>query len=46
MVQAAVTRDFRVVQGLTLVFALGTVTVNLLGGVALAALDPRIQVGA
>jgi peptide/nickel transport system permease protein len=46
MVQAAVTRDFRVVQGLTLVFALGTVTVNLLGDVALAALDPRIQVGA
>lgn len=44
MIQAAVTRDFPVVQGLTLVFGMGTVLVNLVGDVALAALDPRIRV--
>ena len=43
MIQAAVTRDFPVVQGLTLVFGVGTVLVNLLGDVTLAVLDPRIR---
>jgi peptide/nickel transport system permease protein len=45
MVQAAISRDFNVVQGLTLVFALSTVAVNLLGDIVLAGLDPRIRVG-
>jgi peptide/nickel transport system permease protein len=45
MVQAAISRDFNVVQGLTLVFALSTVAANLLGDIVLAGLDPRIRVG-
>jgi len=45
MVQAAISRDFNLVQGLTLVFALSTVAVNLLGDIVLAGLDPRIRVG-
>ncbi|MGB8860801.1 MAG: ABC transporter permease [Ilumatobacteraceae bacterium] len=44
MVQASVSRDFSVVQGLTLVFALGTIIVNLIGDLALTMLDPRIRV--
>jgi peptide/nickel transport system permease protein len=44
MVQSAVGRDFNVVQGLTLLFAIAVVLVNLVGDLALAAVDPRIRV--
>ena len=44
MIQSAVNRDFPVVQGLTLVFAMAVVVVNLLGDVAVAAADPRIRI--
>jgi peptide/nickel transport system permease protein len=43
MVEGASNRDFNVVQGLTLVFSLGVVGVNLLGDVVLTALDPRVE---
>jgi ABC-type dipeptide/oligopeptide/nickel transport system permease component len=41
MIEAASQRDFPVVQGLTLVFGLAIVTINLLVDVAVAFLDPR-----
>jgi len=43
MVQGAIARDFNVVQGLTLVFSLAVVVLNLVGDVMLASLDPRID---
>ena len=43
MLDAIFNRDFPVVQGVTLVFALMVVAVNLLTDLAHAALDPRIE---
>ncbi|WP_448616789.1 ABC transporter permease [Modestobacter sp. URMC 112] len=43
MLDAIFNRDFAVVQGVTLVFAIMVVVVNLLTDVAHAALDPRVQ---
>ena len=43
MLDAIFNRDFAVVQGVTLVFAIMVVIVNLLTDVAHAALDPRVQ---
>jgi peptide/nickel transport system permease protein len=43
MLDAIFNRDFAVVQGVTLVFAVMVVVVNLLTDVAHAALDPRVQ---
>lgn len=44
MILAATQRDFAVVQGLTLVFAIVVVAVNLLADVTLAILDPRVTI--
>ncbi len=43
MITAIFNRDFPIVQGVTLVFALMVVLVNLLTDVAHAALDPRVR---
>jgi peptide/nickel transport system permease protein len=43
MLDAIFNRDFAVVQGVTLAFAVMVVVVNLLTDVAHAALDPRVQ---
>jgi peptide/nickel transport system permease protein len=43
MLDAIFNRDFAVVQGVTLVFAVMVVVINLLTDVAHAALDPRVQ---
>ena len=43
MINAIFQRDFPVVQGVTLVFAILVVLVNLLADVAYAALDPRVS---
>jgi peptide/nickel transport system permease protein len=43
MLDAIFNRDFAVVQGVTLVFAVMVVIINLLTDVAHAALDPRVQ---
>jgi peptide/nickel transport system permease protein len=43
MLDAIFNRDFAVVQGVTLVFAILVVIINLLTDVAHAALDPRVQ---
>jgi peptide/nickel transport system permease protein len=43
MIRAAIQRDLNVIQGLTLVFAVAVVGLNLLGDLALAALDPRVE---
>ena len=43
MLDAIFNRDFPVVQGVTLVFALMVVAVNLLTDLAHAALDPRVE---
>ncbi len=43
MLDAIFNRDFPVVQGVTLVFAVMVVVINLLTDVAHAALDPRVQ---
>ncbi len=43
MLEAIFNRDFAVVQGVTLVFAVLVVTVNLLTDLAHAALDPRVE---
>jgi peptide/nickel transport system permease protein len=43
MIRSAIQRDFNMVQGLTLVFAVAVVVLNLVGDLALAALDPRID---
>lgn len=45
MVQAILDRDFPVVQGITLVFAVIVVAVYLLTDVAYALLDPRVRLG-
>ncbi len=45
MVQSILNRDFPVVQGITLVFALIVVLVYLLTDVAYALLDPRVRLG-
>ncbi|HLH64464.1 MAG TPA: ABC transporter permease [Solirubrobacteraceae bacterium] len=45
MVQSILNRDFPVVQGITLVFALLVVLVYLLTDVAYALLDPRVRLG-
>jgi peptide/nickel transport system permease protein len=43
MLTAIFNRDFPVVQGVTLVFALMVITVNLLTDVSYAMLDPRVR---
>jgi peptide/nickel transport system permease protein len=43
LVEGARLRDFNVVQGLTLVFAVAIVLINLLGDVLLVLLDPRVE---
>ena len=43
MVRAVLTRDYFVVQGVTLFFAVGVVITNFLVDVATVALDPRIK---
>jgi peptide/nickel transport system permease protein len=43
LVQGAQRRDFNVVQGLTIVFAVAVVIVNLLGDLLIAILDPRVE---
>jgi peptide/nickel transport system permease protein len=43
MINAAGQRDFPVVQGLTLVFGLGIILLNLLSDVTVAVLDPRTR---
>lgn len=44
LVEGAKKRDFNVVQGLTLIFTMCVVGVNLLGDVLIAAIDPRVEV--
>lgn len=44
MVNAVLSRDFPVVQGITLVFALGVVAVHLAHDIAYALLDPRVEI--
>ena len=43
MINSIFQRDFPVVQGVTLVFAIMVVLVNLLADMAYAALDPRVR---
>jgi peptide/nickel transport system permease protein len=43
MISAILSRDYAVVQGITLVFGLLVLAVNLLTDVAYAALDPRVS---
>lgn len=43
LVAAAANRDIPVLQGVTVVFAIAVVVVNLLGDVATALLDPRVR---
>ncbi|MFP1738427.1 ABC transporter permease [Lonsdalea quercina] len=43
LIKAIFSRDYMVVQGVVLVFALGTVTVNLVADLLTVALDPRIK---
>lgn len=43
LVKAIISRDYMVVQGVVLVFALATVTVNLLADLLTVALDPRVK---
>jgi peptide/nickel transport system permease protein len=43
MINSIFQRDFPVVQGVTLVFAIMVVLLNLLADVAYAALDPRVR---
>jgi len=43
MINAIFERDFPVVQGVTLVFAILVVVVNLLADITYAALDPRVS---
>ncbi|MCU0869485.1 MAG: ABC transporter permease [Burkholderiales bacterium] len=43
LVKAIVSRDYMVVQGVVLVFALATVAVNLLADLLTVALDPRVK---
>jgi peptide/nickel transport system permease protein len=44
LVTSAVAKDLPVTQGITLIFALAVVSVNLLADVALAGLDPRVRI--
>lgn len=44
LVTSALAKDLPVTQGITLLFALTVVAVNLLADVALAALDPRVRI--
>lgn len=41
--KAIFSRDYMVVQGVVMVFALATVVVNLLADVLTVALDPRVK---
>lgn len=43
LVKAIFSRDYMVVQGVVLIFALGTVLVNLLADLITVALDPRVK---
>jgi peptide/nickel transport system permease protein len=43
MINSIFQRDFPVVQGVTLVFAVLVVLVNLMADMAYAALDPRVS---
>jgi peptide/nickel transport system permease protein len=43
MLTAIFNRDFPVVQGVTLMFAIMVITVNLLTDVSYALLDPRVR---
>jgi ABC-type dipeptide/oligopeptide/nickel transport system permease component len=43
LVEGAQKRDFNMVQGLTFVFTVCVVGVNLLGDVLIAILDPRVE---
>ena len=43
MINSIFERDFPVVQGVTLVFAVMVVLVNLLTDIAYATLDPRVR---
>jgi peptide/nickel transport system permease protein len=43
LVKAIFSRDYMVVQGVVMVFALATVAVNLLADVLTVALDPRVK---
>ncbi len=43
LVKAIISRDYMVVQGVVLVFALATVAVNLLADLLTVALDPRVK---
>jgi peptide/nickel transport system permease protein len=43
LVKAIFSRDYMVVQGVVLVFALATVLVNLLADLATVSLDPRVK---
>ena len=42
LVKAIISRDYMVVQGVVLVFALATVAVNLIADLVTVALDPRV----
>jgi peptide/nickel transport system permease protein len=44
MVRAVSGRDFAVVQGITIVFAVAVIAINLLADVIVAALDPRVEI--
>jgi peptide/nickel transport system permease protein len=43
MIDSIFQRDFPVVQGVTLVFAVMVILINLLADLAYAALDPRVR---
>ncbi|MFM8856215.1 MAG: ABC transporter permease [Actinomycetota bacterium] len=43
MVVGAVNRDVNVVQGLTVIFAMGVIVFNMIGDIVVALLDPRIE---
>ena len=45
LVDSVFTRDFPVIQGVTLVFGLLVVLINLLSDLAYAAIDPRVRLG-
>ena len=45
LIDAILTRDFPVIRGLTVFFALMVVTVNLLTDIAYAIADPRVRLG-
>jgi peptide/nickel transport system permease protein len=45
LVDSVFTRDFPVIQGVTLVFGLLVVMINLLSDLAYAAIDPRVRLG-